>query len=88
MNLFSNHKLWWVLLIVATIIVSIVTTHQFTLLGLLMSVAGHLVFSIVAATIPLVFYWLIGRPLNTEEMMSTITVGWLILAVANLWVMP
>lgn len=88
MKLFSNHTLWWILLIVGTVIVSIITSQQLTLVGLFMSVAGHLVFSIVAATIPLFFYWLIGKPLNSEQMMSTITVGWLILAVANLMVMP
>jgi len=88
MKLFSNHKLWWSLLIVGTVIVSIITSQQLSFIGLFMSMAGHLVFSIVAATIPLFFYWLIGKPLNSEQMMSTITVGWLVLAVANLVAMP
>jgi len=86
MKLISNHLWWWLILIVATIIVSIITSYRVTLSGLLVSVLGHLLFSILVAAIPWIVYKLIGRPLTTEQMMSTITVGWLILAVANLMV--
>lgn len=88
MKIISNHTWWWISLIFATIAVSIITSQQLTLTGLLFSIAGHLVFSIVVATIPWLFYRLMGNPLTTEQMMWTITVGWLILAVANLWAMP
>ena len=88
MKIISNHTWWWISLIIATIIVSIITSQQLTFTGLFFSIAGHLVFSIVVATIPWLFYRLSGNPLTTEQMMWTITVGWLILAVANLWAMP
>lgn len=84
MKIITHYKLWWFLLIVSTFAVSALTSVQVEFVSLLISVAAHLLFAIVVATIPLLVYWLIGRPLNTEQMMSTITAGWLILAVANL----
>ncbi len=53
---------------------------------MLSSIVGHLIFAIGVALIPWIVYRFFGKPLNTEEMMTTITVGWLILAVANLLV--
>ncbi|MFN2373568.1 MAG: hypothetical protein ABR545_07110 [Cyclonatronaceae bacterium] len=88
MKIISNHKWWWIYLITATIIVSIITSQRFTVTGLLYSIAGHLVFSIGVATIPWLFYRLTGNPLTTVQMMWTITVAWLILAVANLSEIP
>ena len=87
MKLFSNHKWWWVILVIATITVSIITSYEVTFIGLIVSVAGHLLFSVIAAFIPWLVYRLIGRPFNSEQMMSTISVAWLLLAVANLLVM-
>jgi len=84
MKIITNHILWWILLIAATIIVSAVTSYQITMEGMLSSIAGHLAFAIGVALVPWVVYRLIGKPMNTEEMMATITMGWLILAVANL----
>ncbi|MFU8859463.1 MAG: hypothetical protein ACNA8K_03475 [Cyclonatronaceae bacterium] len=88
MKIISKHRWWWISLIIATIIVTFVTTQQPSVSGFLFSIAGHLVFSVVVATIPWLFYRLSGNPLTTEQMMWTITVGWFILAVANLWAMP
>ena len=88
MKIISHYTWWWTLLIAATIIISIITSQHVTVINLLISVAGHLVFSIVVATVPWLVYRLFGNPLTNEQMMSTITVGWLILAVANLLVMP
>jgi hypothetical protein len=88
MKLFSNHKLWWAILLTGTIIVSAVTSQAITLSGLLNSIGGHLAFAIGVAFIPWLVYRLIGKPLTTEQMMATITVAWLILAVANLLTMP
>ncbi len=84
MKIVTDHKLWWLLIITATGIVSAVTSYQITLAGMLSSMIGHLVFSIAVAMVPWVFYRIIGKPLTTEQMMATITVGWLILAIANL----
>lgn len=84
MKIITDHILWWILLIAATVVVSAVTSYQITLGGMLSSIGGHLTFSIGIALIPWIIYRLIGKPLNTEQMMATITVGWLILAVANL----
>lgn len=86
MNIITNHILWWVLLIAATAAVAAVTSHQITPGGMLSSIVGHLIFAIGVALIPWIVYRFFGKPLNTEEMMTTITVGWLILAVANLLV--
>jgi len=72
----------------ATLVVSVVTAYEVTAVGLLSSVLGHFAFAIAVSIIPWLFYRLIGHPMNTEQMMATITVGWLILAVANLLVMP
>jgi len=88
MTLFRNHKWWWAALLSTTLVVSVVTAYEVTPVGLLYSVAGHFAFAIGVAVFPWLFYWLIGRPMNTEQMMATITVGWLILAVANLLVIP
>ena len=75
-------------LLSATLVVSVVTAYEVTVVGLLSSVLGHFAFAIGVALVPWLFYRLIGHPMNTEQMMATITVGWLILAVANLLVMP
>ena len=88
MKLFSNHKWWWLLLTGATFVVSVITSQHITLTGILSTMAGHLAFSVVIATIPWLVYRLSGRPLSTEQMMSTITMGWFIMAVFNLMVMP
>lgn len=88
MKLFSNHKWWWLLLIAATFVVSVITSQHITLTGILATMAGHLTFSIVIAAIPWLVYRLSGRPLSTEQMMSTITMGWFIMAVFNLMEMP
>jgi hypothetical protein len=40
-----------------------------------MRLAGYLVSSMVASSIPMDFYRLIGKPLNSEQMMSTVTAG-------------
>ncbi|MFO8028245.1 MAG: hypothetical protein R6U28_00115 [Cyclonatronaceae bacterium] len=88
MNLFRAHKWWWALLLVATLAVSAITSQTVTAINMLYSVAGHFVFAIGVAAIPWIVYRLIERPLTTEQMMATITVGWVILAVANLLVMP
>ncbi|MCH8557031.1 MAG: hypothetical protein LAT84_04380 [Balneolia bacterium] len=84
MKLITNHIIWWILLIVATAVVSAVTAFEITFSGMFESIAGHLLFAIGVALIPWLVYRIIGKPLTTEQMMATITVGWLILAVANL----
>ena len=88
MKLFRDHQWWWISLFIATVIISAITAQQVTAMGLLSSVGGHLAFAGVVAQLPRLVYWLLGAPLTTEELMATITVGWLILAVANLAVMP
>lgn len=84
MKIITDHILWWILLIVATAVVSAITSNQITLVGMFVSMAGHLTFAIIISLVPWIVYRLFGKPLTTEEMMATITVGWLILAVANL----
>lgn len=88
MKLFINHKIWWLILLLATMAVSAITSQHTTFSGMVTSITGHLVFAFFAAAIPGFVYYLLGNPLDSEEMMSTISVGWLILAVANLSVMP
>jgi len=84
MKIITDHILWWILLIAATAVVSAVTSYQITPGGMLSSIAGHLIFAIGVALVPWIVYRLIGKPLTTEQMMATITAGWLILAIANL----
>lgn len=84
MKIIINHILWWILLIVATAIVSAITSYHITLGGMVSSMTGHLAFAAGVAMIPWIVYRLIGKPLTTEQMMATITAGWLILAIANL----
>lgn len=86
MRIITDHILWWILLIAATAAVSAITSHQITPGGMFTSMAGHLIFAVGISLIPWIGYRLFGKPLNSEEMMATITVGWLILAVANLTV--
>lgn len=84
MKIITNHILWWVLLIMATAVVSALTSYHITVGGMVSSMAGHLAFAAGIAMIPWFVYRLIGKPLTTEQMMATITAGWLILAIANL----
>jgi len=88
LKLFLNHKIWWLCLLIATIIVSAITSQSITFTGMLTSIAGHFAFSLVLALFPLLVYYLIGKPLNTEQFMATVTFSWLVLAAANLAVMP
>ncbi|MCC5940349.1 MAG: hypothetical protein JJU37_02320 [Balneolaceae bacterium] len=84
MKLITGHIWWWALLLTGTVIVSAITSYEITLYGIFSSISGHLLFAVGVALIPWIFYRLIGKPLTTEQMMATITVGWLILTVANL----
>lgn len=87
MNFFNKYRIWWFLLGVLTIAVSLVTAGTPSLSGLLFSVLGHFAFAAVVSIPPLIFYWAISKPLSAEEYMSTFTVAWLVLAVANVAVM-
>lgn len=87
MKLFRRHKIWWILLITFTIVVSWITSKRPDVMNIAFSTVGHLAFSLIASLFPVVFYWIIRKPMTTEEYMSTFTVAWLILAVANLSVM-
>lgn len=53
-----------------------------------MSILGHFAFAFGLSCVPLTVYYFIGKPLNSEEFMATLTFSWLILAVANLAVIP
>jgi hypothetical protein len=83
----QKYGIWWLILLILTLIVSLFTSQQITLSGLLSTIGGHLAFAVLASLIPGLVYWLAGKPLNGEEFMATVSMGWLILAVANLAVM-
>lgn len=87
MKIFKKYNIWWFILFALTIAVSLVTTGNPSLSGLLFSMLGHFAFAAVVSIPPLIFYWAIRKPLSAEEYMSTFTVAWLVLAVANLAVM-
>ena len=70
-----------------TFVVSVITSHEITFMGLLSTMGGHLAFALIASLLPGLVYWLAGKPLNGEKFMATVSMGWLILAVANLAVM-
>jgi len=83
----QKYGIWWLTLLILTIIVSIITSHEISFTGLLSTMGGHLAFAILASLLPWLVYRLAGKPLNGEEFMATVSMGWLILAVANLSVM-
>lgn len=83
----QKYGIWWLILLILTLIVSVITSHELTFTGLLSTIGGHLAFAVLASLLPGLVYWLAGKPLNGEEFMATVTMGWLILAVANLAVM-
>jgi uncharacterized Tic20 family protein len=87
MKKFQKYGIWWLILLLLTLIVSLITSHQPTFAGILSTMGGHLGFAIVVSLLPLGVYRIAGKPLNGEEYMATVTMGWLILAVANLAVM-
>lgn len=87
MKLFKEHIAWWVILVLLTLVVSLITSDQVTALGLIFSMLGHFAFATIVSVIPLIIYWIIRKPLNTEEYLATFTVAWLILSVANIAVM-
>ena len=51
---------------------------------MLSSIAGHLAFAVGISMLTRIVYRLFGKPLNTDQMMATITAGWLILNLSNL----
>lgn len=87
MKIFKNHFIWWIILVVLTLAVSVITSEDPGISGVLFSMLGHFAFAAIVSIPPLIFYWVIKKPLSAEEYMSTFTVAWLILAVANLAVM-
>jgi Kef-type K+ transport system membrane component KefB len=87
MKIFKDHIVWWLILIILTLAISLITTNDVTPLGLIFTMLGHFAFAIIVSVFPLLFYWIIKKPLSTEEYMSTFTVAWLILLVANIAVM-
>lgn len=87
MKVFKEHIIWWLILVILTLGASLITSNNITTMGLIFSVLGHFAFAFIVSTFPLLFYWIIKKPLSTEEYMSTFTVAWLILTVANLAVM-
>jgi hypothetical protein len=87
MTKFQKYGIWWLILLLLTLFVSLITSQQLTFAGILSSMGGHLGFAIVVSLLPLGVYLIVGNPLNGEEYMATVTMGWLILAVANLAVM-
>jgi hypothetical protein len=87
MKLFRDHIAWWLILVVLTLIVSLITSNNVTALGLLFSMLGHFAFALIMSVLPLIYYWIIKKPLNAEEYLATFTVAWLILSVANIAVM-
>lgn len=88
MSIFRNFGFWWLALLAGSVIVSAVTSQHITLTGLLMSTFAHLLFAVFVSGLPWIVYRLLNKPLTQEQLMSTITVGWLVLAVGNLLVMP
>jgi hypothetical protein len=82
-----KYVIWWLILVILTLFVSVITSHEITFTGLLSTIGGHLAFAVLASLIPGLVYWLAGKPLSGEEFMATVSMGWLILAVANLAVM-
>lgn len=87
--LFKNHLLWWSLLLTGTLLVSLITTKSgLSIYSILNSMAGHFFFAAVIAAVPALIFWLVKRPLSTHRIMVLFTVGWTILAVANVWAMP
>ena len=87
--LFKNHPLWWGLLLTGTLLVSLITTKSgLSFYSLLNSMAGHLLFATIIAAVPALIFRLLKRPLSTHWIMILFTVGWTILAAANLWAMP
>jgi len=87
MNKTQKYGIWWLILLILTLIVSVITSHELSFTGLLSTMGGHLVFAVLASLLPSLVYWLADKSLNGEEFMATVTMGWLILAVANLAVM-
>jgi len=83
----QKYTIWWLVLLILTLVVSVITSHQITFAGLMYTIAGHLAFALIASFLPGLVYWLAGKPLNAEEFMATLSMGWLILAVANIAVM-
>lgn len=87
MKVFKDHIVWWLIIIILTLGVSLITSNNITAMGLIFSALGHFAFAFIVSIFPLLFYWIVKKPLSNEEYMSTFTVAWLILTIANLAVM-
>ena len=84
MKLFSSHKAWWCGLVVASLIVAFVTADSLSIVAVLGSVIGLMLFSFLLAGLPWFVYHLIGKPMTSTQMMTTITVAWLIASLLNI----
>lgn len=87
MKLLRQYGLWWVLLLVFTALVSVLTSKDPTFGNVMISMGGHLGFSLTASLVLTVIYWLVRKQMTFRIYMYLFTAAWLMLAVANVSVM-
>jgi len=78
MDLFTNHKGWWAVLVSGSLVVSSLRMETKGVVFALSYGFTPLLVSLLIAGIPWLFFRLIKKPLKTAQIMSMVIVGWLI----------
>lgn len=80
MKLFTAHKGWWAALAGGSLVVAFLTKDDLGAVEALGKAIGMMVFSLLVAGIPWLFCHLIKKPLTTTQIISTVTVIWVLFA--------
>lgn len=83
MNLFTAYKSWWAALAGGSLVVAFFTKDDLGAVEALGKAIGMMLFSLLVAGIPWLFYCLIKKPLTTTQIMSTVTVIWALFALSQ-----
>jgi hypothetical protein len=83
MNLFTTHKGWWAALAGGSLVIAFLTVEDSGVASSLGMAIGLMLFSLLVAGIPWLFYRLIKKPLTTNQIMSTVTVIWILFAISK-----
>lgn len=81
MVVFSKHKVWWAVLLVATIVTVVRATGATHPIEVGIPVVGHLLIAFLLAGLPWFIYRLLKKPLTSEQFMWTYTVAWSLFAI-------
>ena len=78
------HKMWWLSLVVTSIVISEYVNIDSGIAGIIGGAVGIMLWAIILAGLPQLFYYLIKSPLTPIQYMWTLTTTWLFVSGSNL----